>query len=141
MLSVNQKAMEEMIANAGEAYPEECCGVMLGQRNEQGNNVCQVLPIANTAENNRTDHFRMDPLALFRVEQSAEEKKLEIVGFYHSHPDCEAVASSSDIYHMLPGYSYLIISVAAGVCRQTRSFEKTRGGTDGMYEESVAVKG
>lgn len=56
-------------------------------------------------------HFEADPLFLYQVEREIEGSGLEIVGFYHSHPDYEAVPSREDAENMVPGLVYVIISV------------------------------
>jgi proteasome lid subunit RPN8/RPN11 len=63
------------------------------------------------------------PEELIQGERYAEKKGLEIVGFYHSHPDCPAVPSQYDLDHAWPMYSYIVISVDAGATKDLRSWE------------------
>ena len=57
------------------------------------------------------------------VEKEAHERGLEVVGFYHSHPDVEARPSAFDRDHAWSGYSYVIVSVRGGTAQETRSWE------------------
>lgn len=59
---------------------------------------------------------------MLKAERAARKKRLDIVGFYHSHPDCKAFPSEFDRAHALPVYSYIIVSVVKGSAVDTRSF-------------------
>jgi proteasome lid subunit RPN8/RPN11 len=48
------------------------------------------------------------------AEKTAREKKLELIGWYHSHPDAPARPSEFDREHAWPWYSYIILSVQSG---------------------------
>lgn len=71
----------------------------------------------NAADNEQqTDRFAINPLDIARVEIATERQQLEIVGFYHSHPEGEAIPSMEDKCHMIAGYSYPIVAVRHGKC-------------------------
>ena len=53
----------------------------------------------------------IQPEELLRGEKYAREKKLDVIGFYHSHPDSPAVPSQYDLEHAWPTYSYIIVAV------------------------------
>lgn len=94
------------------AYPHECCGLLLG-RLQNGEKVLEELyPVANTwDENTRHNRFLISPVQLIKGEKHAREKKLEVLGFYHSHPEAKAEPSSFDLEHAWPFYSYIIVAV------------------------------
>ncbi len=69
-------------------------------------------------------HYRIDPTEILRAERYAQQNHLEIVGFYHSHPDNEAAASAEDISYMIPELSYPIISVINGKAAEMRCYKK-----------------
>lgn len=126
MIVFPKNKIREVYAQAVQEYPTECCGVLLGVRKGKERCVVEVVPVGNAAEDNRKHaHFSINPLEFVRIEESAVEKGLEIVGFYHSHPDCGAQASDEDIAYMILGYSYLILSVIKGKCESVESYEKT----------------
>ena len=140
MLVLRVDIMKKICSHAQNEYPKECCGILLGQRMREQRIAYKVIQTKNMTESHQnTTHFSMDPLELLKVESIAEEEKLEIVGFYHSHPDYEAVVSNADMLHMIQEYSYPIISVKNGLCVNVNSFEiKTQ---DGPYiKEEILVK-
>ena len=125
MLIFQNHTLDEVWAHALRDYPMECCGVLLGSREAGRRSVYQVVPARNSAGAGRKQtHFVIDPLELVRIERSALEQGWEIVGFYHSHPDQEAVASREDLAHMITGYSYPIFAVCGGTRGSVRSYEK-----------------
>ena len=69
-------------------------------------------------------HFEMDPMFLYQVEREIERSGLEIVGFYHSHPDCKAVPSEQDLHYMIPGLVYAILSVTKDGVADIQYFQK-----------------
>lgn len=118
--------MKDICSHAQAEYPKECCGILLGKHQTDRRTVEQVVPTENLAdEGEKTNHFLINPLELVWVERFAGEEGLEIVGFYHSHPDCDAIVSQMDFLHMIEGYSYPILSVRNGKCVRVNSFEKT----------------
>jgi len=100
-----------------DAYPEECCGVMIG-RVESGSGevvISEVQSAENEREDSRRHHrFLISPQALLEAQRSARERGLDVLGYYHSHPDHPARPSEFDREHAWPGTSYLIISVEEG---------------------------
>jgi proteasome lid subunit RPN8/RPN11 len=72
----------------------------------------------------RGTHFEADPLFLYQVEWEIEGNGLEIVGFYHSHPDYEAIPSREDVENMVPGLVYMIISVTREGVADIRSYRR-----------------
>lgn len=112
MLIFVNNTIEIIIEQAIREYPNECCGVLLGNWHEDVKKVYKVIPMQNQAnEQVRNRSFLISPLELFKAEKEAEKESLEVLGFYHSHPKNEAIASQADIACMLPEYSYPIISV------------------------------
>lgn len=101
------------IRRAGEtAYPAECCGLIVGRVAGEKEAV-RVVPMANR----RTDdphRYLIDPEDWRRVERELRAEGLEILGYYHSHPDHPAVPSAFDAAHAWPWYSYIIVDVRAG---------------------------
>jgi len=71
-----------------------------------------------------------------RAERHASDTGLEIVGFYHSHPDHPAEPSAFDLEHAWPNLSYAIQSVRNGASRELRSW-RLRDDRGGYVEELV----
>ena len=116
-------ALLEQIRRHGEsAYPAECCGAMLGKPHQDGlKEVARLAP----AVNRRTDdphRYLIAPEDLRRLETEARADGLEIVGYYHSHPDHPARPSAFDTEHAWPWYSYLIVRVDRGSAADAASW-------------------
>jgi proteasome lid subunit RPN8/RPN11 len=74
--------------------------------------VVETFPISNAREESaKRNRFLIEPEELMRGESYARSKKLDVVGFYHSHPQSPAVPSQYDLEHAWPTYSYIIVSV------------------------------
>ena len=113
MLNIKQEHLDTIKAHAEADYPHECGGLLLGHLDAEGKKtVVETLPMENTAdEETRHDRVLIDPRALMLADRKAREKGLDVVGYYHSHPDDEAVPSQFDLDHALPVWSYIIVSV------------------------------
>jgi proteasome lid subunit RPN8/RPN11 len=95
-----------------EAYPDECCGFLLGNVRNGSKDVLATMPAFNSQTADEKYHrFLITSEAYLQCEKFAKERGLDIVGFYHSHPNAEARPSAYDVEHGWPWYSYVIISV------------------------------
>ena len=110
------RQIEEAIRQAGtDAYPNECCGILFGSEADGGHIVKALKPIDNARESTEQYHrFLITAEDMMQAELEARKLGLEIVGFYHSHPDHPAQPSDYDRDHALPFYSYIILRVAQG---------------------------
>ena len=110
------REIEEKIRQAGaEADPNECCGILFGSEENGVNTVKALKSIENARESGEQYHrFLITAEDMMEAELEARKRKLEIVGFYHSHPDHPAQPSDYDRDHALPFYSYIILRVAQG---------------------------
>ena len=106
----------ETIARHGETtYPYEGCGLLLGRQVEGRKTVEEILPMENARESNaQHNRYLIPPETVIAGEQLAAQKGLDIVGFFHSHPDHPERPSEFDREHAWPWYSYLITSVQQG---------------------------
>jgi proteasome lid subunit RPN8/RPN11 len=122
-LVVAREHMERIGAEGRAAYPSECCGFLLGEWARDAKHVRDVRPVENARTDSPHNRYLIPPEVFLRVEKEARERALEVVGFYHSHPDVEARPSAFDRDHAWSGYSYVIVSVRGGVPRESRSWE------------------
>ena len=97
-------------AHGREAFPHECCGAMLGRHGA----VHEVFALPNTTEEGPRRRFLVRPDDYRAAEKRARETGLELLGFYHSHPDHPARPSQYDLDHAWPSFSYVIVSVMGG---------------------------
>ena len=95
-------------------FPYECCGFMLGKEDENGRRFTELISAENTRAENKERRFEITPKAFMDAERYAEKNGLELLGFYHSHPNHPAKPSDYDLAHAWPRYSYVIVSVMEG---------------------------
>jgi proteasome lid subunit RPN8/RPN11 len=122
---------------AEKAYPNECCGVLLGSISEQGLRIVEdILPIENAREADEQYHrFEIQPEAYMAAEKKARSQGQDVLGFYHSHPDHPAEPSGFDQDHALPFYSYIITAVEKGKAADLTSWELTEDRARFLPEE------
>lgn len=137
MLELAPDDLDAVRAHARAAYPEECCGLLVGEPRPAGARVREVVRAANLHPEPRR-RYDVDPRALLAGHRRARELGREVVGYYHSHPDSPARPSWHDTAAALPGASYLIVRVDAGEPGEVRSFRAARAGA-GLVEERVEV--
>lgn len=123
MAKYSKNIYEQMVLAAKKAYPNECCGILVGKKSERGDiEVTEIRKAENLFQGQKSVHFQIDPLFIYRLEQELEVRGLEIVGIYHSHPDCPAILSKEDEKYMLPGLEYVIMSVPNGEVVDVKSY-------------------
>jgi proteasome lid subunit RPN8/RPN11 len=132
MLKIQQPEYEAIRQHGAETYPHECCGVLLGRSDQDGRAVTKAVRCGNTRSDSAHNRYHIAPQELVRIQRQAREEGLEILGFYHSHPDHPARWSQTDLAeaHWI-GCSYVITSVEKGKAKITNSFLLT-----GETEES-----
>ena len=112
-------ALEEIAKHAEEAYPEEACGFLLSKKGEE---LVVATRRATNLKSGTRDRFEIPPKEIYEAERWAESNGMELVGFYHSHPDWPARPSRADAEWAWEGYLYLIISVREGRFSKARCF-------------------
>ncbi|MGN0347764.1 MAG: Mov34/MPN/PAD-1 family protein [Lachnospiraceae bacterium] len=138
MLSITRDVLDNLYFHAQMEYPSECCGILLGKHMDGERRAYMVIPVRNMLEKEKQKTgFLLNPPDVFKAERIAEEQEMEIVGFYHSHPDYDAVVSETDRRYMLEGFSYPIISVKAGECTAVQSYEKKIQTYAGVQEKET----
>jgi proteasome lid subunit RPN8/RPN11 len=124
MIAITEDQISEIRQHGERDYPFECCGLMLGRFEDGRKRVIEIYPISNAREEEaKRNRFLIRPEELMLGEKYAREKGLDVVGFYHSHPDDVAVPSQYDLEHAWPTYSYIVIAVENGHATDLRSWE------------------
>ncbi|MES2221128.1 MAG: M67 family metallopeptidase [Acidobacteriota bacterium] len=113
MLCIDQNQFDAIRRHGEETYPHECCGVLLGHMEDDGSTVFDTVPAENTRSDSAHNRYQIAPQELIGIQQQARPRGLDIVGFYHSHPDHPAEWSKTDLEeaHWI-GCSYVITRVA-----------------------------
>jgi proteasome lid subunit RPN8/RPN11 len=132
-LRVPESEMVAIRRHAGRIYPDECCGALLGP---ESGHVTEAFALDNTFPDTQRRRFLVGPTEYRRAEARATETGLQLLGFYHSHPDHPAEPSQFDLDHAWPNLSYLIISVRQGQPKEARSW-RLKADRSGFEEEFV----
>lgn len=105
------------------AYPDECCGFLLGRDREDARDIVDVNAVANARSEERTRRYLIDADAVRDAEAAAARGGLDVVGFYHSHPDHPAEPSTFDREHSWPWYTYIIVASHASRTGALRAWQ------------------
>ena len=124
MSLILSRALYDDLRSHGEAtYPNECCGILLGRADAGALRVTSLLRAGNTRTDSAHNRYHIAPSELIAAQRQAREQGLDIVGFYHSHPDHPAQWSTTDFAeaHWF-GCAYVITTIAQGKAETTNSF-------------------
>jgi len=123
MLKITEHEYNAIRQHGEETYPHECCGALLGRFDEDGRTVTKTVRCGNTRSDSPHNRYHISPQELVRIQRQSREEGVEIVGFYHSHPDHPARWSQTDLAeaHWI-GCSYVITSIEQGEAKITNSF-------------------
>ncbi|MGA0198587.1 MAG: M67 family metallopeptidase [Prochlorotrichaceae cyanobacterium] len=128
MLHCDRFQIQTMVEQAQQAYPQECCGLLLGQKRGDDRYCRKIWPTANAwapdiaqdfrlelaAESlyhSQADRYWIDPQDLLTAQKWGREHGQIILGIYHSHPNHPAIPSERDRHWAWSSYAYLILSI------------------------------
>ena len=109
-ITVRKTAYAKVLDAVTDAYPLEGCGVLLGEIGYPYVSDVRIIQNPEDYPDAKTN-FHIGPEAIYEIEKEADENGLEILGFFHSHPDKPAFPSAKDIGYMIPGQINMILSV------------------------------
>ncbi|MEK6759662.1 MAG: M67 family metallopeptidase [Deltaproteobacteria bacterium] len=113
ILQISKNVYDDIIAHSKEAYPHECCGVIVGAY-YNGKKVFESHRADNVNLERAADRYIIDPKEFNLIDKMARTQGYDVVGFYHSHPDHPDKPSATDREWGQVGYSYIIVSVKKG---------------------------
>ena len=103
-----------MVQHARDTYPNECCGAMLGKTEDCAKVVRVGVPLQNAQEGSQAAMYVLRTEDLLAADAEARKRGLDLIGIYHSHPDCDAYFSETDLKNSCPWYSFVVISIKQG---------------------------
>jgi proteasome lid subunit RPN8/RPN11 len=112
-LCISKELVEKIRAHGAETYPHECCGALLGRDNDP-REILGLFSLINRRDDSPRNRFSVTAQDVLDAEKYARQQGLDVVGWYHSHPDHPARPSDYDRDHAWPWYSYVIVSVVQG---------------------------
>lgn len=122
IVHINALAEQIMTDDAIRSFPDECCGFFFGTDDPDGKKILGALVVNNAKEGDKTRRFTITPMDYMKAEQFADERKWQLLGVYHSHPNHPAIPSEHDRAAAQPFFSYIIISVMQGKLADIRSW-------------------
>ncbi|MEQ8962042.1 MAG: M67 family metallopeptidase [Coleofasciculus sp. C2-GNP5-27] len=138
IVNVNPNQIQAMKTHAENTYPEECCGLLVGEIKGEVKTLVEVIPTENAWDTQaevfqevnssqrqsgtKRNQFSIAPEVMLKVQKQARDRELDIIGIYHSHPDHPAIPSEFDRAIAWQRYSYIIISVQQGIASDLRSW-------------------
>jgi proteasome lid subunit RPN8/RPN11 len=119
--TIGRELTEKIRQHGAETYPHECCGALLG-RDDTAREILGLFPLVNRRDDSPRNRFSVTADDVRDAEKAARQQGLDVVGWYHSHPDHPARPSQYDRDHAWPWYSYIIVSVAEGKPQEMTSW-------------------
>ncbi|HET7224497.1 MAG TPA: M67 family metallopeptidase [Candidatus Eisenbacteria bacterium] len=136
-LELSRDQLAQIHAALERAYPDEGCGVLLG-RGDGARQVAEVMAFENTREDSRANRYLIAPGQVLEAERRARAQALDVVAFFHSHPDHPARPSAFDLEHAWPWYDYVIVGVVRGRAEATTAW-RLRDDRAAFDEVEVAI--
>lgn len=140
MIKIEQEPWQEMVAHARSTYPNECCGAMLGDVDGDTKLVTKAVALENAFTGQQQTRYELRPEDLRRADEEAERLQMKLVGIYHSHPDCDAYFSETDLKNSCPWYSFVILSIRKGEFDHANSWLPDLEQTHAEKEEIIWPK-
>jgi proteasome lid subunit RPN8/RPN11 len=114
MIRIEAEPWAAMVSHARATYPNECCGAMLGVTDGEQKLVKMALPVENAFAGEQAARYELRPEDLLAADKLARERQMDLIGIYHSHPDCDAYFSQTDLRNSCPWYSFVVLSIQKG---------------------------
>ncbi len=126
-----------MVSHARETYPNECCGAMLGSAGGNGKTVRVAMPLENAFQGAQAERYELRPEDLLAADKAARDRNMDLIGIYHSHPDCDAYFSQTDLKNSCPWYSFVVLSIQKGEFHHANSWLPNVEQTEAAKEELI----
>jgi proteasome lid subunit RPN8/RPN11 len=137
MIRIESEPWDAMVSHARQTYPNECCGAMLGSIDGAGKIVRVALPLENAFDGVQAARYELRPQDLLAAGQAALERHMDLIGIYHSHPDCGAYFSPTDLQNSCPWYSFVVLSIQKGEFHHAASYLPNFEQTEAAQEELI----
>jgi proteasome lid subunit RPN8/RPN11 len=135
MIRIESEPWAAMVAHARATYPNECCGAMLGTIDGEQKTVSASMQLQNAFEGAQAARYELRPEDLLAADKAARDRQMDLIGIYHSHPDCDAYFSKTDLQNSCPWYSFVVLSIQKGEFHHANSWLPNFEQTDAAKEE------
>src|ERR1700704_3279621 len=140
MVKVDSTAWAAMVAHAEAKFPNECCGAMIGNIDGDQKQVTQAIPLEYAYTGEQGARYELRPEDLLEADRRARAAGLDLIGIFHSPPDCDAYFSKTDLENSCPWYSFVVLSVKGGKFDHANSFRPNADQTAAEKEELLWPK-
>jgi len=137
MIRIEPEAWAAMVSHAREVYPNECCGAMIGSIDDRAKTVRAAMRLENAFEGAQAARYELRPQDLLAADQAARGRSMDLIGIYHSHPDCDAYFSKTDLQNSCPWYSFVVLSIQKGEFHHANSWLPNFEQTEAAKEELI----
>jgi len=137
MIRIEPDAWRAMVSHARQVYPNECCGAMIGSIDGGAKNVRVAMPLENAFEGAQATRYELRSRDLLEADRAARERSMDLIGIYHSHPDCDAYFSKTDLQNSCPWYSFVVLSIQKGEFHHANSWLPNAEQTEAAKEELI----
>ena len=135
MIRIESEPWAAMVSHARRTYPDECCGAMLGTADDGGKIVSVAMPLENAFQGAQAARYELRPEDLLAADRAARSRNMDLIGIYHSHPDCDAYFSQTDLKNSCPWYSFVVLSIQKGEFHHANSWLPNAEQTEATQEE------
>jgi proteasome lid subunit RPN8/RPN11 len=140
MIRIDSEAWRVMVDHAQKTYPNECCGAMIGAIDGSDKSVKVAVPLENAFSGEQGERYELRSEDLLRADSEARQRGMDLIGIFHSHPDCDAYFSKTDLENSCPWYSFVVLSIKGGVFDHANSFLPDPDQTKADKEELIGPK-
>jgi proteasome lid subunit RPN8/RPN11 len=140
MIKISEPAWKAMVQHAEANFPNECCGAMIGAIDGDVKDVTLAQPLENAYSGAQGARYELRPEDLLEADKKARAAGLDLIGIFHSHPDCDAYFSKTDLENSCPWYSFVVLSVKGGKFDHANSFLPNAEQTAAEKEELIWPK-
>ena len=140
MIEIETKPWQAMLLHAERTYPNECCRAMLGHAIGDRKVVKEAVPLENAWAGEQGERYQLRPEDLLAADKEARARGLDLIGIFHSHPDCDAYFSETDLKNSCPWYSFVVLSIQNGKFDHANSFLPDADQTRADCEELIWPK-
>jgi proteasome lid subunit RPN8/RPN11 len=137
MIRVAEGPWSEMVEHARATYPNECVGAMLGRIDGESKEVLFAMRLENSSPGSQAARYELRPEDLLAADKEARRQGMDLVGIYHSHPDCGAYFSETDLKNSCPWYSFIVLSIQKGEFDHANSWLPNAEQTAAEKEELI----
>jgi proteasome lid subunit RPN8/RPN11 len=137
MIRIESEPWAQMVAHARETYPNECCGAMLGSTDGEQKAVRIAIRLKNAFAGVQAARYELRPEDLLAADRAARDRNMDLIGIYHSHPDCDAYFSRTDLQNSCPWYSFVVLSIQKGEFHHANSWLPNFDQSEAAKEELI----